>query len=472
MPIPNGALPPSAEYSNPLITPDTGSKLINTLYKGFVNSGLTEGTFGKGEPMEKEVDKTSAHVLAGNSKKLRNKRKSKQAQRVCRQVERESAVGRDYTGDGIDPCTLRKHFENAQTKETEFNTSKLCSALTGYVGLPSRGGGVYILEDLVGKQGFTLVKQAKSILNKDGHDIALLAGHPNKDLSWEEVHRSAFAQYQESKKRDIAESRAEVEEARKPGAFCKEHEGAPEHHKAPVVSEDIRFFIQQGDDNWVQMARTSANKAGTHHKRALRSPILVEHLSALRCAITLSDPFHAAVWAVAICTFFECCRLGETTVTSAVTFDKRYHILCSVTITFNILQDGSRLANFRIPWTKTTKEAGASIILTGRPSSLCPVAALKNHLSVNSSIPPSLALFAYASSLGQPKNLLKHKFFKFVTSIWAAAGLAHILGHSFRIGALLNFYSQVYHPKLLRLQEAGPCWCSSSIAVAWRRSFP
>jgi len=84
-----------------------------------------------------------------------------------------------------------------------------------------------------------------------------------------------------------------------------------------------------GDDNWVHLACTSANKEGTSHKLALWAPISIEHLSCLCCALDLSNPFHAAVWAVALMTFFGCRRLGETTLAIAAAFDPKYHILCS-----------------------------------------------------------------------------------------------------------------------------------------------
>jgi len=60
---------------------------------------------------------------------------------------------------------------------------------------------------------------------------------------------------------------------------------------------------------------------------------------------------------------------------------------------------------------KTTKELGASVVLTAQHDSpLCPVAALKNHLAINAFIPGTSALFAYMTSSGQPKNMLKHEF--------------------------------------------------------------
>ena len=58
-----------------------------------------------------------------------------------------------------------------------------------------------------------------------------------------------------------------------------------------------------GDDKWVQLARISANKEGTRHKRPLRAPVSIEHLLALRRAITLTNHFHAAVCRAAVVQF-------------------------------------------------------------------------------------------------------------------------------------------------------------------------
>ena len=84
-----------------------------------------------------------------------------------------------------------------------------------------------------------------------------------------------------------------------------------------------------GDDGWVHLAQISANREGTKHKLALHAPVSIEHLSCLRRTLDLSTPFHAAVWAVALVTFFGCRCLGETTLTVAAAFDPKYHVLCS-----------------------------------------------------------------------------------------------------------------------------------------------
>jgi hypothetical protein len=92
-----------------------------------------------------------------------------------------------------------------------------------------------------------------------------------------------------------------------------------------------------GDDSWVHLARTLANKEGTKHKLALHAPVSIEHLSCLRCALDLSHPFHAAVWAVALTTFFGCRRLGETTLTVAAALDPKYHVLRSTKYAYFLL---------------------------------------------------------------------------------------------------------------------------------------
>ena len=84
-----------------------------------------------------------------------------------------------------------------------------------------------------------------------------------------------------------------------------------------------------GDDDWVKLARVSANKEGTSHKLAPRSPISIEHLLALHHVLNLSNSFHAAIWDAALAAFSGCCQLGEIIVTVAAAFDPKYHVLHS-----------------------------------------------------------------------------------------------------------------------------------------------
>ena len=113
------------------------------------------------------------------------------------------------------------------------------------------------------------------------------------------------------------------EEARMPAsypllcAFIGEHKGRQAGNTIRSWLSGIRAWHVVnhapwfGDDEWVHLARVSANKEGTKHKRSLRAPVSIEHLLALRRALNISTPFHAAVWALALCTFFGCRRLGK-----------------------------------------------------------------------------------------------------------------------------------------------------------------
>jgi len=93
-------------------------------------------------------------------------------------------------------------------------------------------------------------------------------------------------------------------------AFIAEYKGRQSGNTIKGWLSGLRSFHLvnhapwSGDDEWVHFARTSANKEGTEHKRPLRAPVSIEHLSCLRRALDLSNPFHAAVWAVALCTFW------------------------------------------------------------------------------------------------------------------------------------------------------------------------
>ena len=122
--------------------------------------------------------------------------------------------------------------------------------------------------------------------------------------------------------------------------------------------------------------------------------------------------------------------------------------------------------SFDIPWTKSSKELGTTVILTARRHSnpLCPVATFKNHLDVNFSIPASSTLFAYTSSSGEPKNLLKHDFLRFVTNIWSSAMLAHVFGHSFHIGGAVELLFARVPPEIVATMGG---WTSLAFLLYW-----
>ncbi|KAJ2911295.1 hypothetical protein MD484_g9119, partial [Candolleomyces efflorescens] len=220
-----------------------------------------------------------------------------------------------------------------------------------------------------------------------------------------------------------------------------------------------------GDDEWVKLARSAANKEGVTHKKAPRSPISLEHLTVLKAHLNLSLPFHAAVWAVATTTFFGCRRLGETTVLSRTTFSPSRHVLRSTSPNFRKQTSGCESVSFRIPWTKTTTHDGATVVLTARHDRLCPRDALRNHLGVNDTLPPSAPLFAFKENGGW-SMMTRDRFLSFVFAIWKRAGLYHVSGHSFRIGGAVALLLAGVPPEVV---AATGGWTSLAFLLYWRR---
>ena len=137
---------------------------------------------------------------------------------------------------------------------------------------------------------------------------------------------------------------------------------------------------------------------------------------------------------------------------------------CSVV--FSNLRDGSRSASFRIPWTKTTREEGASVILTARNDQLCPCQALHNHLAVNKDVTGTSSLFAYTTANGHWQHMTKYKFMDFCMDVWSKAALKHVLGHSFCIGGAVELLLAGVPPEII---AATGGWTSLAFLLYWRR---
>ena len=89
-----------------------------------------------------------------------------------------------------------------------------------------------------------------------------------------------------------------------------------------------------------------------------------------------------------------------------------------------------------------------SVILTARDDQLCPCTALQNHLNVNCDAPGTSSLFAYVGTDGRWEHMTKYRFMDFCTDIWSKAALAHVLGHSFRIGGAVELLLAGVPPEL------------------------
>ncbi|KAF8823224.1 hypothetical protein HHX47_DHR10000204 [Lentinula edodes] len=220
----------------------------------------------------------------------------------------------------------------------------------------------------------------------------------------------------------------------------------------------------------IRFARAGARIAGTSRKRPQRNPITLAHLLALYSALDFSNSFHCAIWAVASTAFWGCRRLGELTIPSKNKFDPKYHVSRSAAFNFAKNPDHSRKSvSFKIPWTKTTKELGASVVCTAQHhslQSLCPYHAIERHMAVNALIPQTYSLFAYLDDQGLPQHMVKTTFLSFCDRIWNAAGLEHVHGHSFRIGGAVELLIAGVTPEVV---AAIGGWTSLAFLLYWRR---
>ena len=107
------------------------------------------------------------------------------------------------------------------------------------------------------------------------------------------------------------------------------------------------------------------------------------------------------------------------------------------------------------------------MIATARQDSLCPYVAMRNHLNINHDAPSSTSLFAYISrTSGTWEHLTKYKFMEFCAGVWADAALAHVQGHSFRIGGAVELLLAGVPPEIV---AATGGWTSLAFLLYWRR---
>ncbi|KAJ3792053.1 hypothetical protein GGU11DRAFT_750618 [Lentinula aff. detonsa] len=233
---------------------------------------------------------------------------------------------------------------------------------------------------------------------------------------------------------------------------------------------DLHGAPWPSDSRKVRLARAGSRIAGAHHKRPIRNPITLAHLLAIYFALNFNVSFDCAVWAVACNAFWGCRRLGELTVPSKSGFDLRYHVARNTSISFSLHPNKTpKSVNFRIPWTKTTKELGASVTGVAQQDELnvlCPFMAMKRHLKINNNLPDQFSLFGYTDESGKPQHMVKSTFLAFCDSIWKGKGLLYVQGHSFRIGGAVELLIAKVPPEIV---AAIGGWTSLAFLIYWRR---
>ncbi|OBZ72649.1 hypothetical protein A0H81_07917 [Grifola frondosa] len=202
-------------------------------------------------------------------------------------------------------------------------------------------------------------------------------------------------------------------------------------------------------------------------KKAKRPPVTLEHMHALRDRLNLTNSFDAAVYAIA-CTAFWCCRrLGELVIPSPNTFDADKHVAKSAGIRYRKLLGQAEYAVFHIPWTKTTKHAGADIIATGNDEPTSPLTALRHHQNANSRVPSTAPMFAFETSDKKGwAPMTRDWFLQRCNEVWKDAELGQLTGHCFRIGGATELLLRGTHPDIVATQGG---WKSRAFLEYWRK---
>ncbi|KAI1784952.1 DNA breaking-rejoining enzyme, partial [Ganoderma leucocontextum] len=197
-----------------------------------------------------------------------------------------------------------------------------------------------------------------------------------------------------------------------------------------------------------------------------RPPVTLEHMHALRAGLDLTDAFDAAVYAVACTAFWGCRRLGELLIPSRNCFDAKKHVSRGAGVRFQDLRGGAQYATFHVPWTKTTKAAGADVILTANSDSTTPEAAIRHHLRANSAVPGDAPMFSFETAEGGWAPMTRGWFLARCNEVWVKAGLTELSGHCFRIGGATELLLRGTHPDIVATLGS---WKSRAFLEYWRK---
>lgn len=218
----------------------------------------------------------------------------------------------------------------------------------------------------------------------------------------------------------------------------------------------------------MEMIKKAVAKRAPSSKKSLRPPVTVQHLRALASRLDLLNSFDIAVFAVACTAFWSCMRLGEILVDSPRFFDPSRSPSKAMVLSMREARGGLPFLSFDIPWTKTTKNDGATVVVNPREGDpTCPVKALRLHRHANgASSDLSIPFFAFSTTSEHTfEPLTRDAFMRRCNEVWVAAGLGKLTGHSFRIGGATELLLQGKPPYVVQKQGR---WKSSAFLLYWR----
>ena len=201
--------------------------------------------------------------------------------------------------------------------------------------------------------------------------------------------------------------------------------------------------------------------------KAKRPPVTLEHMHALRCRLDLTNAFDAAVFALACTAFWGCRRLGELLIQGTGSFDPTRHVARNAGVRFQPIRGSPETyATFHLPWTKSTKTAGADVILVSNGDPSSPIAAMRHHLRANAAVPGHAPLFGFETAGGGWAPMTRTWFLGRCNEIWLESSLAPLTGHCFRIGGATELLLRGTHPDMV---AALGSWRSRAFLEYWRK---
>ena len=173
-------------------------------------------------------------------------------------------------------------------------------------------------------------------------------------------------------------------------------------------------------------------------KRQKRAPYTITFLLAIRSALDLSNPLHAAFWACLTTTFYSTSRLGEFVLPSLQAFDRSRHVTRS---DISVTHDRNQLktTSFHLPSTKCSPIEGEDVSWAKQDGLTDPEAALDHHLAVNNPLSSGEALFSYTHTDGKRRPLTRRNFLKCLAEAGKRAGVDVPPAHGIRIGSVLEY---------------------------------
>lgn len=227
---------------------------------------------------------------------------------------------------------------------------------------------------------------------------------------------------------------------------------------AGIRASHIRHgMLWQGGARLHYVVNGISNLAPSHSRCPIRPPVNRAMMRMLYDHLNFTSTFDIAVFATASIAFWGQCRLWE------LLTDSKSNIITNPLPTLNHLAFHSTSCNLTLPWTKTTKKKGATVVLTHQQPPLSPIFALQLHIA-SSKLDGLTSLCSYRSH-DHIIPLTRSAFLSRYNTVWHSQGLPRFTGHSFRIGGTTELLLAGVHPDVVRALGR---WSSDAFLVYWR----